>query len=129
MQLTINENKYNLVWGMGAFEIVCDKLDLTLLDIEVGILDGNDKILNNLAFASIQNGCEVDEVECKLNYKQFLAWLDAQPAEFGKELIDDFLNSYLSGKTIRSRFEEIVQLVNESDIEEEGKPKKRVKKK
>lgn len=126
MRLTIRDNSYRLSWGTGAFQIICDNLDITLNDVDFGIYSNDQKILNNLTYAALQNAAKIDEVEFNVNYWQFLEWLNEQPEEIGKDIINDYLDSVYLGKTMRQRYEEITAKL-ESD-NEETTPKKLKKK-
>lgn len=114
MQLEIKDNKWQLCWGTGALETLCDELDISLQDIDVAIISNETATLNRLVYCALKNGAEINDSSLDFNYKYFLNWLDEQPEDTGKEIMGDFMASKLLGKTMQSRFDEIIERLNAS---------------
>lgn len=127
MQLEINGRNWQLVWGMGALEELCNELNFSLTDIDVAIMNNETAVLNRLVYCALRNGAECEDTPTSLtfNYKKFLQWLDEQPDNTGKSIMDDFMNSKLSGRTMQQRFDEIIERLNAIDSEETKKVKKK----
>lgn len=126
MQLEIKGNKWQLSWGSGALESLCNDLGISLQDIEYAVLDDDTTLLNKLTYAALTNGAEIMDISLDFNYKYFLAWLDEQPQEMGVEIMNDFMKSKYLGKTMEDRFNEIIERINASA---EANDPKTVKKK
>lgn len=127
MQLTINNKERQLVWGTGAFEDVCDRLDVSLVDFDIILISTPEKALYELTYSALRNGAEIKDESIDFNYKFFLSWLDQQEQDLGDKIMADFLESKYLGKTMRERFETVSAMLDASVNENE--PKKPVKKK
>lgn len=127
MQLEINGKQRKLQWGTGALEDLCDRLDMSLQDIDVAIITNENKVLNQLAYSALRNGADINDEEIEFNYKFFLAWLDEQPEGIGTEIMTDFLNSKILGRTMQERFNEIIERLDVADAKI-GSPKTAKKK-
>lgn len=105
MQITINDNEYPLQWGMGALEIYCDIMGCDLDGL--GMVDDASqplqmqKAIVTLIFASIKNGCDVNDQPCLLTSAKLRVYLDELPQDKFKAIMDDFTNSKYLGKTLR----------------------------
>lgn len=115
MQLEINGKLRKLQWGTGALEDLCDRLDMSLQDIDVAVITNENKILNQLAYSALRNGADINDEDLDFNYKFFLAWLDEQPQEKGVEIMQDFLESKILGRTMKDRFDEIIERLDVAD--------------
>lgn len=115
MQLEINGKNCRLQWGTGALEDLCDRLDLSLQDIDAAVITNENKILNQLTYSALRNGADISDEELNFSYKFFLAWLDEQPEDMGKKIMEDFLSSKILGRTMQDRFNEIIERMSVSD--------------
>lgn len=129
MILTIKDKPRRLSWGTGAAEIVQNELGISLEDLEFGIMTNESSILNKLTYAALQNAAEIDDETLDFNYKSFLEWLDDQDQKVAKEITDDFLNSKMLGKTMQSRFDEIIGRLEALDTPETKQEAQKIKKK
>lgn len=110
MQLEILENKVRLVWGLGCFEIAAELLKVdTVEDVIFSV--GNTANMVRVAYAAIQNGCEIDGNEVPFNIRQFQHWLDEQPADVGEKIVENFMNSTYQGKVMKQRYDEIIEVL------------------
>lgn len=125
MQLTIKNKKRDLSWGMGALENLCDELAISLSDIDMAIMNNETATLNRLVYCALKNGAEIEGDELDFNYKYFLDWLDKQSEGTGAKIMDDFLASKLLGKTMKARYEEIIDRLKATEIEGATPPKKK----
>lgn len=117
MQLEIEGNKWKLVWGLGAFENLCNTLNISLQDIDVAIVTNDTAVVHRLAYCALENGAEIEDKELDFNYKKFLAWLDEQSEETAKDIIDDFMKSKFLGKTVEARYQEIIDRLDAATAE------------
>lgn len=128
MNLKINNIEYPLQFGIGAVEIYCDKMDCDVEDIDIHIASvkmiDQLKAINNLTLAALQNGCEIAGIAFDITYRQFQQWLDEQPQETAKLIIDEWKKSSTLGvKVSEYYFNEVL------DEEEKTPAKKSVVKK
>lgn len=105
MKLKILNHEVKFQWGLGAFEICCDALELSLDEVERGVLLGDQKIMFRLAYSAIQNACEIDEVEVPFNFRKFQAWLDEADEGTATKIMEDYRNSKYLGKTVMDYYE------------------------
>lgn len=119
MNLKINNKDYPLQFGIGAIEIYCDKMDCDIDDIDLQIGSPKQiiqlKAINNLALAALQNGCELAGIPFDLNYRQFQQWLDTEPQETAKMIIEEWKKSSMLGvKVSEYYFNEVLPEAEES---------------
>lgn len=117
MQLEINGSKWQLSWGMGALENLCDELDLTLQEIDIELMTNETRTLNKLTYCALRNGAELKDTSLDFSYKFFLDWLDNADEKTGAEISADFMQSKLLGKTMEARFNEIIERLNANEPE------------
>lgn len=125
MQLTINGKVRKLVWGTGCFEDVCDRLGVSLIDLDILLAENESKTLNEITYSALRNGADIDDDVLDFNYKQFLAWLDEQEQGTGDAIMKDFLASKYLGKTMQDYYNDLIARFEASEPE----TKKAVKKK
>ena len=127
LSLEIKEKSRKLIWGTGCFEDVCDRLGLTLSDLDVLMVENERKFLNEITFSALRNGAEIEDDVFELNYKQFTHWLDEAPQETGKQIMEDYLASKFLGKTMQDYYDDIIARFNaaESEVAEATVKKKR----
>jgi len=125
MQLTINGKVRKLVWGTGCFEDVCDRLGVSLVDLDILMAENETKTLNEITYSALRNGADIDDEVLDFNYKYFLSWLDNEPQGTGDNIMKDFLASKYLGKTMQDYYNDLIARF------EVGEPetKKAVKKK
>jgi len=121
MNITIKDKNYRLVWGMGAIEIYCDTLECDLDGLAM-IEDVSQplkqlKAMLTIVYAAIKNGCEIDNVECDVTYRQLQEWLDQAEQGTADNIMQDFAQSKIFGKTLSEYFQ--------TQPEETGKVKKK----
>lgn len=117
MQLEINGSKWQLCWGMGALEDLCDEMGIGLQDIDLAILSNEVKMTNKLTYAALKNGAELNDTSLDFSYKFFLNWLDNADQSTGNEITKDFMKSKLLGQTMQDRFNEIIERLNANESE------------
>lgn len=109
MTITINNKDYRLVWGMGAILIYCDKLECDLDGL--AMIEDISKPLQQLkailtiAYAAIQNGCEIDNRPLDVSYNQFQEWLDKADQNTANKMMVDFGQSQIFGRTLSEHFQ------------------------
>lgn len=108
MDLKIKNVKRQLVWGSGAFEVLCSDTGMSLKEIDIAILSNDRNVLNRLLFSALKNGAEFSDQLIDFNYKFFLKWLDDQPEKLGIDIENDFLKSKYKGKTMQDRLDEVL---------------------
>lgn len=104
MQITINDKKYTLQWGMGAIEIFCDIMgcDMEALAlIGTGTLIEQTKTLTTLIFSAVRNGLEIEGKDIDVNYRQLQLALDKMPQSEFQDIMKDFENSQYMGISLR----------------------------
>ena len=127
MQLNINDKNWKLVWGTGALENLCNQLNMTLNEVDVAIMLGDEKVVNRLAYCALQNGAEIQDSEVDFTYKYFLAWLDEQEEGLGQEISNDFLKSKYLGKTMEDRYNEVIARLTANETPGTAPSKKKSK--
>jgi len=120
MQLTINGKVRKLVWGTGCFEDVCDRLGVSLVDLDILMAENESKTLNEITYSALRNGAEIDDDVFELNYKQFLAWLDQEEQGTGDLIMKDFLASKYLGKTMQDYYNDLIARFEASETENSG---------
>lgn len=125
MKLTINGKEWNLIFGTAAFQILCDDLGLAIEDIDLAIMSNENMVLNRLVYAALKNGAECNYNEVDFSFNQFLNWLDEQPQETGKQIMDVFLASKMMGITMKQRYDDMIASI----AKENGFTEPEVKKK
>jgi len=129
MILKIKEQDRPLSWGTGAAENVQNELGISLQDLEFAIMTNETAVLNKLTYAALQNAAEINDADLDFNYKFFLDWLDNQDEKVAKDIMDDFLKSKMLGKTMQSRFDEIIARLEALDSPETKQEAEKIKKK
>lgn len=117
MQLTINGKVRKLVWGTGCFEDVCDRLGVSLVDLDILMAENESKTLNEITYSALRNGADIDDDVLDFNYKQFLAWLDEQEQGTGDAVMKDFLASKYLGKTMQDYYNDLIARYEASEPE------------
>lgn len=127
LSLEIKDKSRKLIWGTGCFEDVCDRLGLTLSDLDVLMVENERKFLNEITFSALRNGAEIEDDVFELNYKQFTHWLDEAPQETGQKIMEDYLASKFLGKTMQDYYDDIIARFNaaESEVADATVKKKR----
>ena len=125
MQLTIKDKARELCWGMGALESLCDELGVSLQDLDIAVMSNDTKVLNQLAYAALRNGAEINDESLDFNYKFFLNWLDNEPSERGVEIVNDFLKSKIMGVTVEARYQEIIARLTANESSDTPAPAKK----
>lgn len=117
MKLEINGNQYGLQWGTGAFEIACEKLNMSVNEVLLGVADN--KVILTLAYSAIQNWYELQDETNVLpfSYRQFQAWLDEQDQQVAADIVKDFYKSKYEGKVMEDRYNELIELLNQNNPE------------
>lgn len=128
MKLKINEKEYRLVWGLPAISRFCENVNLADdlekafdLAFPSGAVDypiiKTIKARQELIYAAIQTGCELDRVEMDLSMVELQHWVDnAEQAEV--ELVfEDFFKSKYLGKAVE---EYLFESVKQEDGPKEG---------
>lgn len=125
MQLEILGNKVKLVWGLGCFEIATELLKVDTIEEVMFSVNDTSKMLR-IAYAAIQNGCEIEDKEVPFTLRQFQAWLDPQDPKVGEDIVEDFMSSIYQGRVMKDRYDEIIEILkstNEPVVEEPVKKK------
>lgn len=128
MQLEILENKVKFVWGLGCFEIASELLKVDTIE-EVIFSVGNTANMARVAYAAVQNGCEIEGNNVPFTLRQFQAWLNDQPEQVGIDIVNDFQNSVYQGRVMKDRYDEIIEILNASNTETAEPVKKKVTRK
>lgn len=130
MQLEINGNKVGLIWGLGCFEIAAEIIDgvSTIDDVIFSVEDVSR--MSRIAWAAIQNWCDCQSpaVDNPITLRAFQTWLDNEPEEVGTKITEDFLASKYQGRTMKERYDEVIEMVTALAEENGEKPKKKASK-
>lgn len=99
MKLKIKGKEYNLNFGLGAFEIAGDELDMSPDEVLVEI--GNSKIFNRLVYSAIKNALLLEDeyAEMPFNYYTFLDEISNAPQEVNEIITKAFFKTKRNGKT------------------------------
>lgn len=125
MQLVVNDKPITLIFGTGAFEDCCDRLDLSLVDLDILQAENEQKFLNEITFSALRNGAEINNQVFDLTYKQFVHWLDQEPQDTGKKIMEAYMDSKYLGKTMRDHYEDLISRFEASQTEADVKPVKK----
>lgn len=125
MQLTINNTPITLIFGTGAFEDCCDRLDLSLVDLDLLEAENEQKFLNEITFSALRNGADINGQAFDLTYKQFVHWLDQEPQETAKKIMDAYMDSKYLGKTMRDHYNDLIARFEASQTESNPSPVKK----
>lgn len=104
MQITINDKKYHLNWGLGAIEIYCDTLDcdidgLSYLGDNTNLVRKS-KAITTLFLAGVQNACELGNKDFDVTYRQMQNWISEAEQKTFDSVFEDFMKSRYFGKTV-----------------------------
>ena len=122
MKLEINGTSYNLNFGLGAFELAGDALDMTPDEVLVEI--GNSKVFNRLVYSAIKNALLLEDeyAELPFNYFKFLDEISQKPQEVNEEITKAFWATARNGKTFGEWFG--IDLPTETEVKKKATRKK-----
>lgn len=104
MQIKINDKEYGFEWGLGAIEIFCDNNNCDVSDIDAKITSERQieqqRAINGLFLAAIQNWCELNWEDFDLTYRQLQVAISVMPQKRYNEIIADWKRSQYYGRTI-----------------------------
>lgn len=133
LSIKINNDKYTFCWGTLAFRRTCDELGITLSDLDIGLLNGDDLYWHKLSYNALivheltfnEGGRLVGEQFEGFNFYQYVNWLDNSDPKTNTEISDSYKNSKYLGKTMQAWYDELAERINSMNDE----PAKEVKKK
>lgn len=137
LSIKVKDKTYSFCWGTLAIMNTCDKLGVTMQELELGILTNDHKSLYNLAYEALvvndltaNNGSNLFGKELDgFNFAQFMVWLDSEPESVGESITESYMSSKTLGRTMQSRYDEIFEKLNVAVEEINGEPTPTVKKK
>lgn len=122
MKLEINGTSYNLNFGLGAFEIAGDRLEMSADEVLEKIFEP--KVFNHLVYASIENAIKLEDEYAltPFSYNVFINKIGEMPQDVNKEILEAFLNTTRFGKTFREHFG--IDIPEEAENKKKGTKKK-----
>lgn len=94
MKLKIKDKEYGLNWGLGAFSIVMEEMDLSIEEIIARFSEH--KVNTALTYSALLNAYRVqlddDYATLEFGKTYFASWLEEQSQEIGDEILKSFLN-------------------------------------
>lgn len=122
MKLEINGKNYNLNFGLGAFELASDELNMTPDEVLSEL--GNSKVFNRLVYSAIKNALLLEDeyAEVPFNYFKFLDEISQKPQEINEEIQKAFWATARNGKTFAEWFG--IDLPTETEVKKKGTRKK-----
>lgn len=123
----ITNHEVGFIWGFGAFEIFEDTTGLDQTAMHMGVLQGNQKVLCNLAYAAMQNWSDVvnGTTDLPFTYRQFQYWLSEADKGVASKVTDDFMKSAYEGGSMESYYVKILDLMNEGNDKDNKQTKKK----
>lgn len=111
----VTSHEVGFIWGFGAFEIFEDTTGIDHTNMHIGVIQGNQKVLFNLAYAAIRNWSDVTKGDSDLpfTYRQFQHWLTGAEKGLGAKISDDFMKSAYEGGNMKDFYENIIASVEE----------------
>lgn len=133
MLLTIKDKEYGLTFGQGAFEPLEDMYNLNcweVLDkIFIEFASNRDKTFRRLIYEAIKCWCRKTNTDCRINYDEFVEFLDHPDFEpYVEPCKDAFLSSYLQRKSIQEWIDEAQNKLAQSMKEDDKTIKKKTSK-
>lgn len=125
MQLVIKDKSRKLVWGTGCFEDVCDRLGVSLVDLDLLMLENQEKTLREITYSALRNGADIEDEELDFNYRFFVNWLDNEPQGTAAAIMEDHLASKILGKTMKEYYEENIARLDTGEPETTKKASKK----
>lgn len=137
LSIKVKDKTYSFCWGTLAIMNTCDKLGMTMYELELAIMSNDQKAWYTLAYeALVVNDITANNSENLLgkelegfSFGQFMVWLDNAPEKIGQDIVDSYMSSKTLGRTMQSRYDEIFEKLNVAVEEINGEPTPTVKKK
>lgn len=128
--IKVKGKTYSFCWGLLTFVNTCDKLDISLPQLHQDIALDKPKPWYHLAYQAllthdetVNNGANTINGEIEdFSYLDFMQWFDEQPQEIGDAIIDDYKKSIYLGRTMQSRYDEVIEKLNIALEEQQEKP-------
>lgn len=137
LSIKVKDKSYSFCWGTLAFMNACDKLSVTLNELDLSILSGEQKAWYTLAYEAlivndITNNNSANLVGGELegfNFAQFMYWLDNAPQKTGDDITQSYMKSKYLGKTMQEHYDAMLDRLNinidEQTQEKSVSPKKK----
>lgn len=121
--INVNGENYGFIWGTAAFLRTQDLLNLSLLDIQFGI--GEDRIFFNLAYSALSLWCKKNNKGTPFDdVEDFYMHADNFNESDITGILEDYMNSTYTGKTMRKYYEEKGVIFNGTETKKDVKKKK-----
>ena len=128
--IKVKGKTYSFCWGTLAFMNACDKLGVTLNELDLAIWAGEQKAWWTLAYQALvvndmtaNNGANIVNGELDgFNFAQFVNWLDNASDKEGETISKSYMDSKYLGKTMQEHYDNMLAKLN-IDIDEETKEK------
>lgn len=128
MKLKIFNEEYTLNWGLGAFAIVEEELELTIDEIISRFSEH--KVNIALTYASIKNAYRIEKdddfAELPFGKTKFASWIESEPQETADNILKSFLQWTTHGKSWAEKLQIDIEKIFPSS--EEPVVKKKVSK-
>lgn len=135
LSLKINDHTRTFCWGTLAFSLTCDELDVTLNELDLGMLTGNETYWHKLSYNALvayektfNNSANLigNEIE-GLNYYQYVYWLDNSDPKNNSLINESYQNSKFHGKFMYEYYNELIEKINSMNEETVKEPVKKKK--
>lgn len=129
MKLKIKDEEITLNWGLGAFSHVKDDLGLEIDEVITKFSEH--KVNIALCYSALLNGYQVEKdddfIKLPFSKAYFANWLEQQDKEVGEEIVKDFLQWSINGKSWADKLGIDIAKITE-DAEPKEEKKRRTKK-
>ncbi len=133
MQLTIKiegkcDDTFGLIWGTRAFRLAEKRLNMELNEIFLSVND--EAVMLALTYSALENWIQNKDESLSLPFTlvQFENWLNDQDQKVATDIVKDYQNSTMQGKSIGERYKEIEEIYALAEASKNG-GKETVKKK
>lgn len=107
MEISINGEKYGLLWGLAAIDRFCNLVELSLEDSLNLVFSGDGKsqisqtiALSKFISCAIDSYAKVNKTKGGVDYEAILAEFDNQGVALVEAVLDDFLHSKILGQNV-----------------------------
>lgn len=107
MEISINGEKYGLLWGLAAIDRFCNLVELSLEDALNFVFAGDGKsqlsqtiALSKFISCAIDSYAKVNKTKGGVDYEAILVEFDNQGITLVEAVLDDFLHSKILGQNV-----------------------------
>jgi hypothetical protein len=129
MEISINGEKYGLLWGLAAIDRFCNLVELDL-ESALNLVfagDGKSQISQTIALSkfiscAIDSYARVNKTAGGINHEQVLVEFDNQGITLVEAVLDDFLHSKILGQNVSDYLGITVTAKEDKKIKKKASP-------